>query len=145
MGTLPKQETFPETDAKNCTKATSITGLSFTVRGNVRGFKVSPALVSASGTTTCGNAGQHQQLHQGCCSPGLQGARALIWAHGETDFEGQRFISRPSFTITTNVSSRYEDNTFLIRCKNSSSAAPRCAQGLSAQLSAKTLELSAIT
>lgn len=31
---LPKQETFPETEAKNCTKATSITGLSVTVRGN---------------------------------------------------------------------------------------------------------------
>ena len=52
---LPKQETFPETDAKNCTKAISITGLSVTVRGNVWGFNVSPALVSASGTITCGN------------------------------------------------------------------------------------------
>lgn len=49
---LPKQETFPETDAKNCTKPTSSTGRSFTTRGNVWGFNVRPALVSASGTIT---------------------------------------------------------------------------------------------
>lgn len=52
---LPKQETFPETDAKNWTKVTSITGLSFTTRGNVWGFSVRPALASTSGTITCGN------------------------------------------------------------------------------------------
>lgn len=61
--TLPRQETFPETDAKNCTKATSITGLLVTVRGNACGFSISPALVSASGTTTCEHV-EHERLQQ---------------------------------------------------------------------------------
>lgn len=50
---LPKQEIFPETDARNWEKVTSITGLSATVTGNILGFKASPALLSASGTITC--------------------------------------------------------------------------------------------
>lgn len=49
---LPKQEIFPETDAKNWEKVTSITGLSVTVTGNILGFKANPALLSASGIIT---------------------------------------------------------------------------------------------
>lgn len=135
---LPKQETFPETDARNCTKATSITGLSFTARGNVWGFSVSPALVSASGTTTCGNTGK--------VSSDLSVAALLAYRDqnippgpGSTDFQGQGFISRPSFIIITNMQVACVKTTQSSSgVKDSCSAVPRCAQSVGHTLQAHT-------
>ena len=79
---LPKQETFPETDAKNCTKATSITGLSVTARSSVWGFNISPALVSASGTITCRTHRTRSAAASGPLLPGRHGTRTSTWAQG---------------------------------------------------------------
>lgn len=100
---LPKQETFPETDAKNCTKATSITGLSVTARGNVWGFKVSPALVSASGTITCRDTQDNISVCVKAAAPCTYSAPERSPRPKAKYLEDrQRFTSTPSLIITTN-------------------------------------------